>query len=101
MIDRIELLEEKIAALIDKVNDTKGRIGELQRQNRELASMLELKDQTDSDNNRLQERIRELEAELNSRDDKENLVKDRLKAILNRIDTLESEILELDSAQVE
>lgn len=101
MIDRIELLEEKIAALLQKVNDAKSRSGDLQRQNRELALMLEQKDQTDSENARLQERIRELEAELNSRDDKENLVKDRLKAILNRIDTLESEILELDSAQVE
>jgi seryl-tRNA synthetase len=101
MIDRIELLEEKIGAMLDKVNDAKGRIGDLQRQNRELAGLLEQKDQTDSDNTRLQERIRELEAELNSRDDKENLVKDRLKAILNRIDTLETEILELDSAQVE
>jgi len=101
MIDRIELLEEKIAALLQKVNETKGRIGDLQRQNRELAGLLEQKDQTDSDNARLLERIRELEAELNSRDDKENIVKDRLKAILNRIDTLESEILELDTAQVE
>lgn len=101
MIDRIELLEEKIAALLEKVSDTKGHIGDLQRQNRELVGLLEQKDQTDSDNNRLQERIRELEAELNTRDDKENTVKDRLKAILNRIDTLESEILELDSNQVE
>ena len=101
MIDRIELLEEKIAALLQKVHETKNRIGELQRNNRELASLLEQKEQTDSDNSRLQQRIRELEAELNSRDDKENTVKDRLKAILNRIDTLEAEILELDSNQVE
>lgn len=101
MIDRIELLEEKIAALLQKVGDTKTRIGELQRQNRELAGLLEQKELTESDNARLHERIRELEAELNSRDDRENTVKDRLKAILNRIDTLESEILELDSAQVE
>ncbi len=101
MIDRIELLEEKIAALLHRVGDAKGRMGELQRQNQELAGLLEQKGQTDSDNNRLQDRIRELEGELNSRDDKENVVKDRLKAILNRIDTLESEILELDSTQAE
>lgn len=101
MIDRIELLEEKIAALLQKVNDTRGRMSDLQRQNRELGGMLEEKSHLDTDNARLQERIRELEAELNSRDDKENLVKDRLKAILNRIDTLEAEILELDNAQVE
>lgn len=101
MIDRIELLEEKIAALVQKINDTKVRMGDLQRHNRELANMLQQKDQTDSDNSRLQERIRELEAELNERDDKENVVKDRLKTILNRIDTLEAEILELDTNQVE
>src|SRR5688572_18313586 len=101
MIDRIELLEEKIAALLQRVHDAKVRIGDLQRQNRELAGLLEQKEQTDSDNGRLQERIRELEAELNLRDDKENTVKDRLKAILNRIDTLEAEILELDTNQVE
>jgi len=101
MIDRIELLEEKIAALLQKVHDAKSRIGELQRNNRELAALLEQKDQTDSDNARLQARIQELEVELNARDDKENTVKDRLKAILNRIDTLEAEILELDANQVE
>lgn len=101
MIDRIELLEEKIAALLQKVNETKVRIGDLQRNNRELAGLLEQKEETDSDNSRLQLRIRELEAELNTRDDRENTVKDRLKAILNRIDTLESEILELDTNQVE
>ena len=101
MIDRIELLEEKIAALLQKVHETKTRIGELQRQNREMAGLLEQKELTDTDNDRLQARIRELEAELNTRDDKENVVKDRLKAILNRIDTLEAEILELDTNQVE
>lgn len=101
MIDRIELLEEKIAALIQKVSDARNRIGELVNQNRELNAKLDQKSHLDADNQRLQERIRELEAELNTRDDKENVVKDRLKAILNRIDTLESEILELDSAQVE
>ena len=97
MIDRIDALEEKIAALLDKVNEAKGRIGELQRQNRELMMLVEQKNQTDSDNVRLQGRIRELEQELNLRDDKESTVKDRLKMILNRIDTLEAEILELDS----
>jgi len=101
MIDRIELLEEKIAALLQKVHEAKNRIGELQRNNREMAGLLEQKELTDSDNDRLQARIRELEAELNNRDDKENVVKDRLKAILNRIDTLEAEILELDTNQVE
>ena len=60
MIDRIELLEEKIAALLQKIHDTKSRIGELQRSNRELAALLEQKDQTDSDNSRLQARIQEL-----------------------------------------
>lgn len=101
MIDRIDALEEKIAALVDKVNEAKGRIGELQRQNRELMMLVEQKNQTDSDNVRLQGRIRELENELNMRDDKESTVKDRLKMILNRIDTLEAEILELDSQGAE
>ena len=101
MIDRIDMLEEKIAALLQKVHETKNRIGELQRTNKELALLLEQKDQTDASNTRLQTRIQELEAELNARDDKENTVKDRLKLILNRIDTLEAEILELDSNQVE
>lgn len=101
MIDRIDALEEKISALVDKVNEAKGRIGELQRQNRELMMLAEQKNQTDSDNVRLQGRIRELENELNMRDDKESTVKDRLKMILNRIDTLEAEILELDSQGAE
>lgn len=101
MIDRIDVLEEKIAALLQKVHEAKHRIGDLQRNNKELALQLEQKEQTDENNSRLQTRIQELETELNARDDKENTVKDRLKAIMNRIDTLESEILELDSNQVE
>lgn len=101
MIDRIDALEEKIGALVDKINEAKVRIGELQRHNRDLMLLAEEKKQTDSDNLRLQARIRDLEAELNARDDRESTVKDRLKMILNRIDTLEAEILELDSHQVE
>lgn len=101
MIDRIDALEEKIAALVDKINEAKVRIGELQRNNRELNALVEQKKQTDADNGRLQGRIQELEAELNLRDDKESTVKDRLKMILNRIDTLEAEILELDTQTVE
>ena len=79
-----------------KINEAKARIVELQRQNRELYQIAEQKKETDQDNLRLQQRIRELEGELNSRDDKESTVKDRLKMILNRIDTLEAEISELD-----
>lgn len=97
MIDRIDALEEKIAALVDKINEAKVRITDLQRQNKELYQLAEQKKVTDADNGRLQNRIKELEAELNSRDDKESVVKDRLKMILNRIDTLEAEIVELDS----
>lgn len=96
MIDRIEALEEKIAALVEKVNEAKARISDLQRQNKELYYIAEQKKVLDQDNARLQARIKELEAELNSRDDKESTVKDRLKMILNRIDTLEAEIVELD-----
>lgn len=97
MIDRIDALEEKIAALVDKINEAKARITELQRQNKELYFIAEQKKLVDQDNIRLQNRIKELEAELNARDDKESTVKDRLKMILNRIDTLEAEIVELDS----
>jgi seryl-tRNA synthetase len=97
MIDRIDALEEKIAALVDKINEAKARIFDLQRQNKELYAIAEQKKVVDHENTRLRSQIKELEAELNSRDDKESTVKDRLKMILNRIDTLEAEILELDS----
>lgn len=97
MIDRLEALEEKIAALVEKINEAKARILDLQRQNRELYYIAEQKKVVDQDNLRLQGRIKELEAELNTRDDKESTVKDRLKVILNRIDTLEAEVMELDN----
>lgn len=99
MIDRLDALEEKITALVAKINEAKSRIAELQRQNRELMQIAEQKKVTDRDNVTLQERIKELEAELNARDDKETAVKDRLKVILNRIDTIEAEIAELDETQ--
>ena len=101
MIDRIEALEEKITALVEKVNEAKTRIADLQRQNAELFESAEQKKVVDEENARLQARIRELETEMNSRDDKELTVKDRLKMILNRIDTLEAEIVELDSHKEE
>jgi chromosome segregation ATPase len=101
MIDRIDALEEKITALVDKINEAKARIIELQRQNKELFLVSEQKKATDQENIDLQERIKELESELNNRDDKEATVKDRLKMILNRIDTLESEIMELDETRAE
>ena len=97
MIDRIDALEEKIAALVEKINEAKQRILDLQRQNRELYAIAEQKKLTDQENLRLKEQIKDLEDELNARDDKESTVKDRLKMILNRIDTLEAEIVELDS----
>lgn len=99
MIDRLDALEEKITALVAKINEAKSRIAELQRQNRELMQIAEQKKITDRDNVTLQERIKELESELNVRDDKETAVKDRLKVILNRIDTIEAEIAELDETQ--
>ena len=101
MIDRIDALEEKITALVDKINEAKARIIELQRQNKELFLISEQKKVTDQENIDLQERIKELESELNNRDDKEATVKDRLKMILNRIDTLESEIMEMDESRAE
>ena len=101
MIDRIDALEETITALVDKINEAKARIIELQRQNKELFLVSEQKKTTDQENIDLQERIKELESELNNRDDKEATVKDRLKMILNRIDTLESESMELDETQAE
>ncbi len=101
MLDRIDALEEKIAALVDKINEAKARITDLQRQNKELYLIAEQKKVTDQDNLQLQGRIKELETELNSRDDKEATVKDRLKMILNRIDTIESEITEMDASHAE
>ena len=101
MIDRIDALEEKITALVEKINEAKVRIHELQRHNRELTGIVEQNKIQEQDNMRLQARIKELEAELNSRDDKESAVKDRLKMILNRIDMLESEIVELDASHAE
>jgi seryl-tRNA synthetase len=95
MLDRIEELEQKIAALVEKINVAKSHIAELQRQNYELLRIVEEKKVTDQENVRLQERIRELEQEINAREDKETAARERLKAILNRIDALESEITQL------
>ncbi len=96
MIDRIEALEDRVGALVEKTNDAKMRIADLQRQNRELMAIAEQKRIVDQENARLHARIRELEHELNARDDRESSAKDRLKMILNRIDALEAEILDLD-----
>lgn len=99
MMDRLDALEEKIAALVDKINEAKARILDLQRQNRELLQIAEQKQVADQQNLALQERIRELESELNNRDDRETTVRDRLKLLLNRIDTLEAETAEWDDTK--
>lgn len=101
MIDRIDALEEKIAALVDRINELKSRITDLQRQNKELYLIAEQKKVTDQDNLSLQSRIKDLESELNNRDDKEATVKDRVKMMLNRLDSIEAEIMELDDSNAE
>ncbi len=97
MLDRIEELEQKIAALVGKVEEAKRRIAQLQAHNAELLRIAEEKKKTDEENARLQERIRELERDLNNRDDREAAARDRLKAVLNRLDVLESEIAQLQT----
>lgn len=98
MIDRLDALEEKIATLVQKINEAKTRNSELNRQNRELLQIAEQKKIGDQESLRLQERIRQLEEELNQRDDKESTARDRLKVIMSRIDSMESEIAEMETA---
>ncbi|MGB9690672.1 MAG: hypothetical protein ACPL7D_00725 [Candidatus Sumerlaeaceae bacterium] len=97
MLDRIEELERKIGALVAKIEEAKRRIAQLQAHNAELLQIAEEKKKTDEENVRLQDRIRELERELNSRDDKEAAARDRLQAVLNRLDVLENEIGQLQA----
>lgn len=97
MLDRIEELERKIDALVAKIDEAKRRNEDLLADNSRLRKIAEEKKLTDEENARLHERIRQLEAELNARDDKEAAARDRLKAILNRLDVLESEIAQLQA----
>ncbi len=99
MLDRIEELEQKINALVEKLNLAKARIAELQQHNRELLRIAKEKEEGDREIARLHERIRELENEINDRETRETTARDRLKAILNQIDSLENEIAQLHAGQ--
>jgi predicted RNase H-like nuclease (RuvC/YqgF family) len=99
MIDRIEALESKISALVEKTRFAKEIIQTLQNENAHLKGVVEEKHRADEEIARLNARIGQLESELNTRDDKESAAKDRLKAILNRVDSLESDIADLSGTQ--
>lgn len=99
MLDRIETLEEKVALLVEKVAQVKARLREIQEQKQIIHSLEQERTTIAEEKDRLDGRVLELEQELTVRDSREMVVADRLKLILNRIDTLEADIAEIDEIQ--
>jgi len=90
----LESLEKKIAGLITQFRDAKQRIRELEVQVREGIGECERLEQ---ENEGLRARIQDLEGEVASRGEREELVKNKLEQIIGQIDSLETEIAQIEA----
>lgn len=92
MMDQVELLEGHVETLLKLLESAKAKIGEMARENDQLKLQVENAAELSRENVRLESQVQELESELESHASKESQIRDRLKTILTKIDTIENEM---------
>jgi len=95
MTDGLEDLERRVAGLIERHRDAKQKIHLLEGRLEESVAECQ---RLGCENEQLRARVGELENELASRNSREDVVKNRLQQILSQIDSLETEVAEIESA---
>ena len=109
MMEQVELLEQHIETLLKLLESAKSKIGELAQENGGLKAQAEkmtgdLKSHIDkiieveAQNEELQAQIGRLEEEIEGRSTRESQIRDRLCTILNKIDSIETELTSAGSA---
>lgn len=92
MMDQVEMLEQHVEALVRLFESAKDRIEELQRENGGLQQRIDQLSEVETHNTQLQTQVGELEGEIEGMMNKETQIRERLRTILAKIDTIENEI---------
>ena len=101
MIERLELLDEKIGKLIENMKAMRGEITRLRKENEELKGQLNDAAGLAEKNTQLQADVETMLEDLSERENKENVVRNKLKTIMDRIDDLEGEMDQITGPQDE
>jgi chromosome segregation ATPase len=94
MTDGLDMVEQRIQGLIAQFRDAKQQIRELEGR---IQDKTDQADRLERENEALRERLGGLESELASRAEREELARRKLKQIVGQIDSLESEIAEIEA----
>lgn len=92
MFEQIEQLEGRVEALMTLLEEAGQRVDELQRENRRIQHELEVKADLEEQNVQYRKQIELLENTLEENGRKETQIRERLKGMLTRIDSLETEL---------
>lgn len=103
MMDQVEQLEQHVETLLRLLESAKTKIGELNRDNENMQQQIdhlgdELKQHQDqlgdaiTLNEQLKSQIEQLEGNVESMTSKESQIRDRLRTILTKIDSIETEL---------
>ncbi len=96
MVDSLSQLEERVEVLIHHLERTLRANEELHQRNAQLESEAErLQDEAGT----LTQRARDLETQLQETAGKEEVIRDRLQGILEKIDSIEHEMVESGAAE--
>ena len=92
MMDQIEQLEQHVETLLKLLESAKTKIIELGRENEKLKTQLEQAGDLDASNQKLDAQVRQLQGEVEEKVTKESQIRERLRLILSKIDTIETEL---------
>lgn len=92
MMDQVEQLEQHVETLLKLLESAKVKITEVVRENDALKEKLEGCNHVDAENQELQAQVKHLESEVSGMTNKESQIRERLQAILSKIDTIENEL---------
>jgi chromosome segregation ATPase len=94
MTEGLETLERRILGLIAQYRDSKQQIREMESLVKDSSDRIE---QLERENDALRAQVEGLRGELAGRTEREELVRNKLQQIIGQIDSLESEIAEIET----
>jgi len=87
--ERLHLLEEKVASLLGELKKLRKQNAAQQQEIETLGAKADRTESLEQENARLLARVKELEGELASGETKEEEIRERLRSIIEKIDSLE------------
>jgi uncharacterized coiled-coil protein SlyX len=91
MFEQLEALVGRVEAMVRMLEEARRRIDDLTAENQRLHSQLDERNHAVEHNVALQQQIQELQQHLEEKTGKESQIRDRLKGLLDRIETIEQE----------